>query len=46
MDNPLYIFREQLNKLVEQDLIEVSENNIYLTDRGLDLANVVWMEFV
>jgi len=46
VDNPLYIFREQLNKLVEQDLIEVSENNIYLTDRGLDLANVVWMEFV
>ena len=46
VDNPLYIFREQLNKLVEQNLIEVSENNIYLTDRGLDLANVVWMEFV
>ena len=46
VDNPLYIFRNQLNKLVEQNLIEVSENNICLTDKGLDLANVVWMEFV
>lgn len=46
VDNPLYVFRNQLDNLVKQDLIEVSENNIYLTDKGLDLANIVWMEFV
>lgn len=46
IDNPIYYFREQLNKLVEQDLVEVSEDRIYLTNKGLDLANIVWMEFV
>ena len=46
VDNPLYIYRNQLSKLVQQDLIEVSDNSIYLTEKGLDLANVVWMEFV
>ena len=46
VDNPLYYFREQLNKLVKQNLVEVSEDRIYLTDKGLDLANIVWMEFI
>ncbi len=46
VDNPLYVFRNQLDNLVKQDLIEVSDNNIYLTNKGLDLANIVWMEFV
>ena len=46
VDNPLFVFRNQLNKLVDEGLLEVSENNIYLTNRGLDLANVVWLEFV
>ena len=46
VDNPLYYFREQLNKLVKQNLVELSEDRIYLTDKGLDLANIVWMEFI
>ena len=46
VDNPIYYFREQLNKLVKQNLLEVSEDSIYLTNKGLDLANVVWMEFI
>ena len=46
VDNPLYVFRNELNKLVNEELIEICENNIRLTNRGLDLANVVWMEFV
>ena len=46
VDNPLYIFRNQLNKLVEQNLIEVLDDSILLTDKGLDLANLVWMEFI
>lgn len=46
VDNPLYIFRNQLNKLAENKLIEVLEDNIKLTEKGLDLANIVWMEFI
>lgn len=46
IENPLYVFRNQLNKLVNEQLIEVSENNIKLTNKGIDLANLVWMEFV
>ncbi|MBR2786608.1 MAG: hypothetical protein IKD76_03845 [Clostridia bacterium] len=46
IDNPLFIFRNELDKLVREGLIEVSSNNIRLTNKGLDLANVVWEEFV
>ena len=46
VDNPLYIFRNELNKLVLEGLIEVLENSIKLTNKGLDLANQVWTEFV
>ena len=46
IDNPLYVYRNELNKLFSEKLVEISENNIKLTDKGLDLANVVWMEFV
>lgn len=44
--NPIYIFRNELDKLVKEELIEVEENDIKLTDKGLDLANLVWEEFV
>jgi len=46
VDNPVYIYRKELNKLVEEGLIEVDVDNIKLTDKGIDLANQVWMEFV
>lgn len=46
VDNPVYIFRNQLNKLVNENLVEITENNIKLTNKGIDLANQVWMEFV
>ena len=46
VDNPIFVFRNQLNKLVEEGLIEVLDNNIRLSDKGWDLANEVWMEFV
>lgn len=45
-ENPIYIFRNELNKLVKEDLIEIDENNIKLTHLGIDVANQVWMEFV
>jgi len=44
--NPVYEYRNALNKLVKQDLVEVDIDNIYLTKKGIDLANLVWQEFV
>ncbi len=45
-ENPLYLFRTQLNKLVKQQLLCIQGDNICLTNKGLDFANVVWEEFV
>lgn len=44
--NPLYVFRNELNRLVSEGLIEVDLDRIRLTNRGLDLANVVFEEFI
>ena len=46
VDNPIYLYRESLNKLVIQELIEIDIDTIKLTDKGIDLANIVWEEFV
>ena len=45
-ENPVYLFRNELKKLVEENLLEVDLDNIKLTNRGLDFANLVWEEFV
>ena len=45
-ENPIFVFRNELNKLVEEELLKVNKDNIVLTNRGLDLANLVWEEFV
>lgn len=45
-ENLLYVFRNELNHLVEIKLIEVDDNVVRLTPKGLDLANIVWEEFV
>ncbi len=44
--NPIYLFRIELNNLVNKGLIEIQENNIKLTNKGLDFANIVWEEFI
>ena len=46
VQNPLFIFRKELNRLVEEKLITVELDQIKLTPKGLDLANIVWEEFV
>ena len=46
IDNPCYIFRKELNKLSELKLIETDLDMIRLTSNGLDLANIVWEEFI
>ena len=44
--NPLFYFRFEIDRLVKNDLIEVDLDNIKLTKKGLDLANLVFEEFV
>ena len=46
VDNPIYLYRESLSKLVMQELIEIDIDNIKLTNKGIDLANLVWEEFI
>ena len=45
-DNPIYLFRNELKKLSDENLINVDEDNIKLTNKGIDFANLVWEEFV
>lgn len=42
--NPIYVFKEELNKLSKANLIQVDEDKIKLTSKGLDLANQVWID--
>ena len=44
--NPLFYFSIQIDTLQKQDLIEVDLDNIKLTRKGLDFANIVFQEFV
>lgn len=46
VDNPIYLFRNELKKLIDEELISIDENTIKLTNKGIDLANLVWEEFV
>ncbi len=39
-------FSKELIKLVNLGLIELDDNGVRLTDKGLDFANIVWEEFV
>ncbi len=45
IQNPIYIFRKELNKLVNEELIEINVDQIKLSEKGLDFANLVWEEF-
>ena len=44
--NTLFYFRFEISKLVDEELIEIDLDNIKLTKKGLDVANIVWEEFV
>lgn len=45
-ENPIFLFRNELNKLYEENLIIIDGDVIKLSNKGLDLANLVWEEFV
>ncbi len=46
VENPIFLFRKELEKLVNEELIAIDGDFIRLTNKGLDLANIVWEEFV
>ena len=46
IDNPIFLYREKLEELVNEELIEIDLDYIRLTNKGLDLANYVFEEFV
>ena len=46
IENPIFLFRKELEKLVNEELIAIDGDFIRLTNKGLDLANIVWEEFV
>ena len=45
-ENPIFVFKNELSKLVDEGLVVVDFDSIRLTNKGLDLANLVWEEFV
>lgn len=45
-DNPIFIFRKELEKLVNEQLLKIDGDRIKLTNKGLNLANIVWEEFI
>ena len=42
----LEVYGKQIGKLLEEDLIKIGNDTIRLSNKGLDLANIVWEEFV
>ena len=46
VENPIYLYHTELDKLVNEDLLEIDGDFIKLTNKGLDLANLVWEAFV
>lgn len=45
-ENPIFVYHKELEKLVREELVEIDGDTIQLTNKGLDLANLVWEEFV
>lgn len=45
-DNPIYLYRNKLKKLVDEKLIIIHNDTIKLSNKGIDLANLVWEEFI
>ena len=45
-ENPIMIFKNELNKLTNEGLLVVDGDTIRISDKGLDLANLVWEEFI
>ena len=42
----MFKYNKEITKLINEGLIQSNGINIRLTKKGLDLANLVWEEFV
>lgn len=45
-ENPIFLFRQEMDELIKQNLLEIDGNWIRLTNYGIDFANLVWEKFV
>lgn len=45
-ENPIVLFKKELNKLYNEGLIIIDGDIIRLSNKGLDFANIVWEEFI
>ena len=43
---PILLFSKELDTLAEKELVEVDLDRIFLTNKGLDFANIVFKEFI
>ena len=46
VENTNFRYRDSLEKLVNEGLVLIDGDMIKLTNKGLDLANIVWEEFI
>ena len=44
--NPVFIYKNELNELVENGFLRIDLDFIKLTDKGIDFANLVWEKFI
>lgn len=45
-ENPIFLYKNELEELVNDGLLEIDGDWIRLTYKGIDLANLVWEKFV
>lgn len=45
-ENPMKLYKNELDKLIKEELVEINKNKIRLSNKGLDLANLVFEEFI
>lgn len=45
-EDPLNVFKQEINKMQELKLLQKTEETIKLTLKGIDFANIVWEEFI
>lgn len=40
------IYKKEIQKLTNENLIQICKGNVKLTNKGIDFANIVWGEFI
>ncbi|MGL5330007.1 MAG: radical SAM family heme chaperone HemW, partial [Peptostreptococcaceae bacterium] len=39
-------YKEQIKKLKKQELIEINDENVFLTQKGREISNSIFVEFM